>query len=85
MGKHQSLDYRKKSIPYSWNQRLVWPQRQKFFEFYARVFPPRKGEKILDFGVNGSMESAEEYFFETNYPYKDQITGVGLEPGDRFL
>ena len=81
---HTSVQYRKKAISYDLNQRLVRPRQQAIYDLFAKLFPPQPDWKVLDLGVNGSLESRDEYFFEASYPYLHNVVGSGLEDANYF-
>jgi hypothetical protein len=81
---HTSIQYRRKAIPRRVVRPLLRRQQQRLYERYALLFPPRPEDRVLDLGVNGSLESRELHFFEQNYPYRDRIVAAGLESPDLF-
>jgi hypothetical protein len=54
--------------------------RDAKWELYREIYPPVRGESILDVGVSKFTDTPNENFFLTRYPYLDQVTGVGLFP-----
>lgn len=46
------------------------------WEAYARAFPPRPGERVLDVGVSPLVDLPDENFFLRRYPHPEQVTGV---------
>jgi hypothetical protein len=62
--------------------------RDAKWDLYRRLFPPSRGESVLDVGVSKFTSAPNENFFLTRYPYLDQVTGVGLFPisdiGEQF-
>jgi uncharacterized protein (TIRG00374 family) len=83
-GAHLSVHYQKKALPLSWTRRVLRRQQACIYERYATAFPPNEDERVLDLGVNGSLERPEQYFFEYSYPYKSRIVGAGLEDPTHF-
>jgi hypothetical protein len=81
---HTSVEYSKKALPRSFVVPLLRRQQQRLYEAYAARFPPRPEQRVLDLGVNASLEVPELYFFEHNYPFKDRITAAGLEEPHLF-
>ena len=83
-GEHLSVHYRQKALPRTFTRRILRAQQDRIYERYERAFPPREGERILDLGVDGSLEHPHDYFFEHAYPYPSQITAAGLEEPTQF-
>ena len=83
-GSHRSTDYRRKALPRRITQPLLRRQQQRLYEAYARHFPPSPDQRVLDLGVNGSLEEPQLHFFEFNYPHRDRIVAAGLEEPDIF-
>jgi hypothetical protein len=54
--------------------------RDEKWHRYCAMFPPRRGERVLDVGVNArAIESLPlSNFFLRQYPYLDQLTGLGI-------
>ncbi|CAK6696113.1 hypothetical protein ICNINCKA_01960 [Synechococcus sp. CBW1107] len=73
--------------------RLALRVRTRIFDDVMAALSPVPGWRVLDVGVT-SDRSADSNFFEALYPYKNQLTAVGLEdasfledlfPGVRFV
>lgn len=52
--------------------------RERKWTLYSELFPPREGERVLDVGVSRFDDLAWENYFLRNYPYPQQLTGVGI-------
>lgn len=81
---HLSKEYRKKAISLRRARSILLRQQQRIYELYARHFPPEPQHTVLDLGINATLELPEQYFFEDNYPHREQILAAGLEEGDIF-
>lgn len=81
---HLSIHYRKKALPLKLVQKTLKKQQQRIYIQFTKLFPPAEYTKILDLGVNGSLDQPELYFFEYNYPFKEKITAAGLEASTSF-
>ena len=81
---HRSIHYRKKALPRAWVRPVLRREQSRIFRRYVDRFPPVPDHSILDLGVDGSLERAEDYFFEHEYPFPEQIVAAGLEAPDRF-
>lgn len=64
------------------------------YDMYAATFPPTEGEKVLDVGATSDRNYASSNYFEARYPYKHQVTALGLDdaafletdyPGMKFV
>ena len=82
LSEHLSVHYAKKALPLELVRRVLRRQQRAIYRRYAAAFPPRRGEKLLDLGTNGSLARREQYFFHASYPYPEQITAAGLEPSE---
>ncbi len=58
--------------------------RQKKYVFFLEQMQPHKDTKILDVGFTDDDVYPGVNFLETNYPYKKNITGLGMEEGSTF-
>jgi hypothetical protein len=56
--------------------------REDKWRLYERVFPARKGERILDIGASHWVNVPRENWFLQRYPYPEQVTAVVLSQGD---
>lgn len=65
------------NIPFA--ARLSVRARMKMFEFFMRVMTPSEASTILDVGVTCDENCPESNMLEYCYPYKNQITCVGVE------
>jgi hypothetical protein len=81
---HRSVSYRRKALPLRFVRAILRREQAKLYTEYARVFPPAPSQRVLDLGVNGSLERPELHFFEHLYPYRERIVALGLEPPERF-
>lgn len=81
---HLSVHYRKKALPRSFTRRLLRRQQDRIYARFEQAFPPTADQKILDLGVDGSLERSEDYFFEYAYPHREQIVAAGLEEATDF-
>jgi hypothetical protein len=43
---------------------------------------PRADARVADFGVSGHRDHSAHYFFESLYPYRDQLTAIGQAAED---
>ncbi len=81
---HRSVQYRTKAIPRQMLRRVLRGEQAKIYRRFAESFPPRPEWRVLEVGTNGSLENADDYFFQSLYPYPEQITAAGLEEPDVF-
>lgn len=81
---HESRLYRKKALPLRFTRWVLRRQQSELYAHFARRFPPRPEARVLDLGVNGSLERPEQHFFEWLYPYRSRIVAAGLEPPELF-
>lgn len=81
---HTSVRYRKKAVPLALARFLLRRGQMALYCRYVRRFPPRPEQRVLDLGVNASLESRELYFFEANYPYPERVVAAGLESSELF-
>jgi len=63
---------------------LARRSRSEKWAMYAREFPPREGERIIDVGVSALDELATENYFLHSYPYEGNVTAVGVQSLDRL-
>lgn len=84
MTEHTSVRYRKKALPRPLVRRILRRGQAALYRRYERHFPPDPSQRVLDLGVNGSLDERRDYFFEDRYPYPDRVVAAGLEPPDRF-
>ena len=59
--------------------RLSLKARKKIFGIFSEKFNPSSKLNILDVGVTSDSFNPESNFFEQFYPFKEQITCVGIE------
>jgi hypothetical protein len=75
---------------------LAFQVRRRIFNRFMRECAPAPDSRVADFGVSGNREHPVHYFFESLYPYRDQLTVIGRAaeeegwfaeafPGVRFL
>ena len=81
---HDSTEYNKKALPLRLVRLVLRSQQRKTYRTYARHFPPRPDQTVLDLGINASRTVSEHYFFEHSYPFPHRVTAAGLEAPDRF-
>lgn len=55
LSEHLSVHYAKKALPLELVRRVLRRQQRAIYRRYAAAFPPRRGEKLLDLGTNGSL------------------------------
>lgn len=84
MSTHRSVDYRKKALPRAFVRRVLRRQQQAIFDRFMELCAPGPEIRVLDVGVNASLEQREQYFFEASYPYPGRVVAAGLEDGDQF-
>jgi SAM-dependent methyltransferase len=84
MTEHTSTEYAKKALPLALVRRILRRGQSALYRSYERHFPPDPSQRILDLGVNGSLDQRRDYFFEDRYPYPDRVVAAGLEPPGRF-
>ncbi len=74
--------------------RLQAGSRGTKWQLYQELFPPKRGEQVLDVGVSSLDDLPGENDFIGRYPYPDQLTAVGIDdlsglepryPGVTFL
>ena len=82
--RHESVQYKRKALPLRLVRHVLRREQEKIYRQFARTFPPRPEWKVLDLGVNGSLDRPEQHFFEWNYPFRDRIVAAGLEPPEVF-
>lgn len=58
--------------------------RRRKWELFAREFPPTPGMTVLDVGYNETEYSATDNYLEKHYPYRGQITALGLDQPVEF-
>ena len=61
---------------------LAFRVRRSVFDRFMREFAPGPEARVADFGVSGNREHPVHYFFETLYPYPDQLTVIGRAAED---
>ena len=75
---------------------LAFQVRRRIFERFMRECGPGPEARVADFGVSGHRDHPVHYFFESLYPYRQQVTAIGRAaeeagwfeeafPGLRFL
>lgn len=82
------------AAPRSLAANVALSARRQMFAAYCRAFPPVKGERILDVGATSDRSYESSNYFEAWYPFKTQITAVGIDdaafleeiyPGVQFI
>jgi SAM-dependent methyltransferase len=81
---HISNQYKKKALPLNFTRKILRKQQQKIYEKFTSIVPIHPNLKVLDYGVNASLSDPQMYFFEYNYPYKENIVASGLESSKNF-
>jgi hypothetical protein len=75
---------------------LAFQVRRRIFDRFMRECSPGPDARVADFGVSGHRDHPVHYFFESLYPYRQQVTAIGRAaeeagwfeeafPGLRFL
>jgi len=64
-------------------ERLVIKARTKIYKDFMRICRPRREDTILDVGVSDVIGDAPN-LLERMYPYREQITAVGLGSAEAF-
>ena len=75
---------------------LAFQVRKRIFARFMRECAPPPSARVADFGVSGNRDHPAHYFFESLYPYREQLTVIGRAaeeagwfveefPGVRFL
>jgi SAM-dependent methyltransferase len=81
---HDSVEYRRKALPLPLVRRILRRGQAALYQRYERYLPPDPSHRVLDLGVNASLENRRDYFFEDRYPYPGQVVAAGLEAPKRF-
>jgi len=58
--------------------------RRRKWEIFLREFPPQPGQRVLDVGFSDREYSATDNFLEKHYPYRSQITALGVDAPSEF-
>ena len=61
---------------------LAFRVRRSVFDRFMREFGPGPDARVADFGVSGNRDHPVHYFFESLYPYQDQLTVIGRAAED---
>ncbi len=75
---------------------LAFQVRRRIFTRFMSECSPSRSSRVADFGVSGHRDHPVHYFFETLYPYRQQLTIIGRKaeeagwfreafPGARYL
>jgi hypothetical protein len=56
---------------------LAFRVRRGIFDRFMREFSPGPGSRVADLGVSGHRDHPVHYFFESLYPYPEQLTVIG--------
>ena len=56
---------------------LAFRVRKRIFARFMQEFDPGSDARVADFGVSGHRDHPAHYFFESLYPYRDQLTVIG--------
>ena len=56
---------------------LAFQVRRRIFERFMRECAPGSEARVADFGVSGHRDHPVHYFFESLYPYRQQVTAIG--------
>lgn len=81
---HRGRLYNRKLLPQAMWRGVLDEQREQIFRLFTELFPPAAERRVANIGVNGDLEHASQYFFESRYPFLRQVTACGLEESDRF-
>lgn len=81
---HRGRLYNRKLLPQALWRGVLDGQREQIFRLFTERFPPAPEQRVANIGVNGDLEQASQYFFESRYPFLQQVTACGLEEADRF-
>jgi hypothetical protein len=63
---------------------LMDKSREKKHQQFVTFCNPKKMDLVLDVGVQDKQYKASDNFFEQNYPYKKNITALGVEELTNF-
>lgn len=66
------------------NYALSFKVRRKIFELFMREFKPTPESRVADLGVTTNRGNPVHYFFETLYPYRQNLTAIGREGADWY-
>lgn len=58
--------------------------RRRKWEIFLREFPPDPEHRVLDIGFSDREYSATDNFIEKHYPYRSQITALGVDAPAEF-
>lgn len=58
--------------------------RQKKYDYFLKQMQPNPNTKILDVGFTEDDAYSGVNFIEKNYPYKENITALGIEDAPKF-
>src|SRR5690348_3523564 len=81
---HRGRLYNRKLLPQAMWRGVLDEQREQIFRLFTDLFPATPERRVANIGVNGDLEHASQYFFESRYPFLQQVTACGLEESDRF-
>lgn len=73
--------YEQRAFYFKYIYKYAFRIRSGIYEIYAKNFPPKNDEKILDLGVSDNGTD----FFHDLYPYKKNITAAGLPKNNSLL
>ena len=59
--------------------------RAQMFRVFIEEFRPGDCERVLDIGVTSDQSYSSSNYFEAMYPYKENITAVGIDDGARIV
>jgi hypothetical protein len=59
--------------------------RERKWQLYESLFPPKKGERVLDVGASPLTDIPWENWFLKRYPYPDQVTAIVMDGASRLL
>ena len=83
-GEHRSDQYYKKALPMSLWRSVLATQQEALYQRFEKMFAPRKEQRIVNIGVNANLRVAEQYFFESRYPFLSSVVACGLEDGSDY-
>lgn len=58
--------------------------RDKKWKFFLKTFAPRPEDTVLDVGFSENEYSATDNYIEKHYPYRERLTGLGVDRPERI-
>ncbi|MEX0749719.1 MAG: class I SAM-dependent methyltransferase, partial [Dehalococcoidia bacterium] len=68
----------------SFAYRISGFNRRRKWEIFLRDFAPQPADRVLDVGFSDNEYSATDNFLEKHYPYRAQITALGIDAPSLF-